>query len=72
MLVLKRYITQCIPLKMNIRFGGLTYSSILKMEVTRSSETSIDFERTTRSYIQRNKTVRNYRCENLRSTRSFF
>jgi hypothetical protein len=45
----------------------LTYSSTLKMEATCSSETSVDFQRTTRPYIPDNRTHHNHRCENLRS-----
>jgi hypothetical protein len=36
----------------------LTYSSALKMEATRSSETSVDFPRTTRRYIAETKHFR--------------
>jgi hypothetical protein len=35
----------------------LTYSSTVKMEATKSSETSIDFQRNTRCYISRGRTV---------------
>jgi hypothetical protein len=45
----------------------LAYSSILKMEVTRSTETSIDFQRTTQGYIRENGTPHSHRCENLKS-----
>jgi hypothetical protein len=55
----------CSPLKVNGRNGGayrllphsftlvsyLAYSSTLKMEATCSSETSVDFQRTTHHYI---------------------
>jgi hypothetical protein len=34
------------------------YSSTLKMEVTYSPETSVDFQRTTRSYIPEDRTLR--------------
>jgi hypothetical protein len=37
----------------------LAYSSTMKMEVTNSSETSVDIQRTTRRYILEDKT-RNY------------
>jgi hypothetical protein len=38
-----------------------------KMEATSSSETSIDFQRTARSYIPEDRTRHNQRCENLKS-----
>jgi hypothetical protein len=44
----------------------LAYSSTLKMEVTRFPETSVDFQRTTRPYILKDKTLYNHRCENLK------
>jgi hypothetical protein len=44
----------------------LAYSSTLKMEATCSSETSVDFQRTTRRYIPEDKTLHNHRCENLK------
>jgi hypothetical protein len=44
-----------------------TYSSILMMEATCSSETTIEFYRTIRRYIPEARTLRNHRCENLRS-----
>jgi hypothetical protein len=40
--------------------------SILKMEVTFSSETSVDFQWTTRRYIPEDRSVHNHRCENGR------
>jgi hypothetical protein len=43
----------------------LADSSTLKMEVTYSSETSVDFQRTTRRYIPEERTLHNHRCENL-------
>jgi hypothetical protein len=43
------------------------YSLILMMEVTCSSETSVDFQLTTRRYIPEDSSRRNYRCENLKS-----
>jgi hypothetical protein len=42
-------------------------SSILKMEVTCSSETSVDYQRTTWRYIPEDRILRNHGCENLRS-----
>jgi hypothetical protein len=44
----------------------LTYSSTLKMEVTCSSDTSVDLQRTTRRYIPEDWTLHNHRCENLK------
>jgi hypothetical protein len=41
--------------------------SILKTEVTFSSETSVDFQRTTKRYIPEDSTLHYYRCENLKS-----
>jgi hypothetical protein len=57
-------ITPCSPLSVNRRFGG-TYRvkagqlilSTLKMEVICSSETSVDTQRTTRSYIPEDGTL---------------
>jgi hypothetical protein len=37
------------------------------MEETFTSETSADFQRTTRRYIPADRTLRNHRCVNLRS-----
>jgi hypothetical protein len=37
------------------KFASLSYSSILKMEVTRSSEKLADFQGTTWRYIPENK-----------------
>jgi hypothetical protein len=42
-------------------------SSILKMEATCSSETSVEFQRTTRHCIPEDRPLQNHRCENLRS-----
>jgi hypothetical protein len=39
----------------------------LKMEVIYASETSIDFQLTTRPYIPEDRTLHNHRCENLNS-----
>jgi hypothetical protein len=43
------------------------YPSPLKMEEVYSSETSIDFRRTTQRYIQKERNLRNHRCGNLQS-----
>jgi hypothetical protein len=66
-------IRQSSPLKINRRFGGtchrqqsfmlvscMAYSLILNMEATRSSETSVDFHRSTRSYIPKDRTLQLY------------
>jgi hypothetical protein len=45
--------------------SSLAYS-ILKMEAKCYSETSVDFQRTTRRYMLEDNTVRNYSCENLK------
>jgi hypothetical protein len=46
--------------------SSLAYSFILKMEVTYSSETSVDCQWTT-CYVPEHRTLRNHRCENLKS-----
>jgi hypothetical protein len=38
----------------------------MKMEAIFSSETSVDFHRTTWRYIPQGKNVYNYRCDNLK------
>jgi hypothetical protein len=43
------------------------YSWTLKMEATCSSETSVDFQRTTHRYIPEHRTLHNHHCENLSS-----
>jgi hypothetical protein len=70
-------ITPCSPLKVNKHFALLAtcfnagfladYSSTLKMEAKYSSETSDDFQRTTRRYNSEDRTPHNHRCENLKS-----
>jgi hypothetical protein len=45
----------------------LGYSWTLKMESTCSSETPVDFKWTIQRYIQRDTTLHNHRCENLKS-----
>jgi hypothetical protein len=47
--------------------GLLNYSSTLKMEAIRSSETSGTNLRTTRRHIPEDDTLHNHRCENLKS-----
>jgi hypothetical protein len=51
--------------------GFLRGFLILKMEVTFSSETSDDFQRTTRRYIPEYRTLHNHRCESLKSYITF-
>jgi hypothetical protein len=48
----------------------LPHFSTLKMESICSSETSVDFQRTTRSYIPEDTTLHNRLRENLKSTTS--
>jgi hypothetical protein len=55
------------PLKGNRHFGGLVYSSTLKMEETCSSETSVDFQQTTQRYILEDKTLHNHGYEDPKS-----
>jgi hypothetical protein len=59
-------IKPCSMLKVSRRFGGiyLAHSSILRMEI-RSSETSVNFQRTTWRYIKEDSSHHNHRCENL-------
>jgi hypothetical protein len=47
--------------------GLLKYSSTLKMEAIRSSETSGTTQRTTRGHIPEEDALQNHRCENLKS-----
>jgi hypothetical protein len=39
----------------------------VKLEAVCSSETSVDFQRTTRRYIPEDRTLHEHRCENRRS-----
>jgi hypothetical protein len=43
----------------------LAYFSNMKMEATRLSETSADFQRIARRYVSEDRSVHNHRCENL-------
>jgi hypothetical protein len=43
------------------------YSSTLKIEATSSSETSVDFQRTTWRYIPEDRTFRKHCCEKLKA-----
>jgi hypothetical protein len=45
----------------------LAYSSVLKMEATCSSETSVDSQWTTRRCISEERTLLNHSCQNLKS-----
>jgi hypothetical protein len=47
----------------------LAHSSTLTMEATCSSETLVDFQRTTWRYIPENRTIYNHRYENLKSSK---
>jgi hypothetical protein len=47
--------------------GSKQSSSTLNMEATCSSETSVDFQWTTRHYIPQDRTFHSHRCENLKS-----
>jgi hypothetical protein len=47
----------------------LGFSSTLKMEAICSSETSVEFQQTTRRYFPEDITLHNYCCENLKSYR---
>jgi hypothetical protein len=56
----------CLPPDFTL-LSCLVYSSTLKMEAIFSSETSLDFQRTTRLYIPVDRTLNNHLCEDLRS-----
>jgi hypothetical protein len=45
----------------------LAYSSTLKIRAVGTSETSVDFHRTSPCYIPEDKILRSHRCENLKS-----
>jgi hypothetical protein len=59
--VVRRIVQHCLLA------GLLNYSSTLKMEAMRSSETSGTTQRTTRRHIPEEDTLQNHRCENLKS-----
>jgi hypothetical protein len=60
----------CLPPAFTL-VSSLAYSSTLKMKAKCSSETSVDFQRTSRRYIPDDTTLHDLRCENLKShTRS--
>jgi hypothetical protein len=46
------------------------YSSTLKMEATCFSETSVDFQRTTRRYITEDRTLCNHRCRHCQKIKN--
>jgi hypothetical protein len=50
----------------------LAYSLNLKMKLTCSSETLVDFQWTTWNYISENKTVHSHCCENLKSYTEYY
>jgi hypothetical protein len=50
-----------------ILVSSLAYSLTLKMEVTCSSETSVDFQQTMQSYLSEDRILHNHRCKNLES-----
>jgi hypothetical protein len=54
-------------MKQEPRKSCLVYSSKLKMEATCSSETSVDFQRTTWSYFPEDRSLHNHRREKLKS-----
>jgi hypothetical protein len=72
----------CSPLKVKRRYGG-TYRLHLhsrisqarnqrdRWQATCSSETSVDFQRTTRRYIPDNRALHNHRCEKLKSNKNY-
>jgi hypothetical protein len=60
----------CLPLAFKVDSYS-AYSSILKMEVICSSETSVDFQRTTWLYIPEGRTLHNQGCANLKSYMRF-
>jgi hypothetical protein len=47
---------------------SLSFSLTLKMEAVRSSETSLNFYRSTRHHIPEDSTLRNHRCKNIKLT----
>jgi hypothetical protein len=62
--------TLCNPLKVNRHFGGTCHFHLhfrrIRQERHVQQEISVDFQRTTRSYIPENKTLHTHRCENLK------
>jgi hypothetical protein len=60
-------LTPCSPLRINRRFGGTYRLNLKNMDVMCSSETSAGFQCSKRRYIPKDRTLRNHRCDNLRS-----
>jgi hypothetical protein len=56
-IIIMKIIRKCLPTTFKV-VSCLAYSSILKMEVTCPSETSVDFYRNTRSYIPEENFIR--------------
>jgi hypothetical protein len=46
--------------------SSLAYSSILKMEASCPSKTSLDFQQTIWRYVPEDRTLHNHQCENLK------
>jgi hypothetical protein len=69
------YMTPCSPLKVNwlslspafTLVSCSFYSSTMKTEAICTSETSVEFRRTTRRYNPRYINLYNHRCDNLKS-----
>jgi hypothetical protein len=63
-----RYITRVADIfaACFVLISCMANSSSLKMEAIRSSETSVNFHRTTWRYIPEGRSLHNYRCENLK------
>jgi hypothetical protein len=61
-----REITPCSPLSVNRHLGGT-----LKMETTYSSETSVDFQRTTRRYIPEDRILPRQDCFLVYNSKKF-
>jgi hypothetical protein len=55
----------CLPAAFTLVFCP-AYFSTLRMESICYSETSVDFQRTTRRYIPEDSTLHNYRCGSLK------
>jgi hypothetical protein len=55
----------CLPPAFTL-VSSSAYFLALRMEEICSSETSVDFQRNTRSYMPEDSTIHNHRCENLK------
>jgi hypothetical protein len=65
------YVNRCLRALLATWFmlvSCMVYSATLKMEATSSSETSVDFQWTTRRYIPENRTLHNHHCGILKSS----